>query len=174
MYVLFMLFGRKVFDNFMFELCMLFYRKASTCFAYVVWMLSRRKVFDMFSVHFTNAIFQKSCLDVLCTFYLCYLTETFSKCFYLCYVAGKMHDEFICVWYISDNRTYIRVPVAGQRGANDGWLLDDGTELTYFNWYPGQPNNKNNNQDCLELKEHDQLWDCPCVLNFPAVFICEI
>jgi len=144
---------------------------------YILFILFDRKVFDMFYVCFIYAIWQKKIRHVLCTFYLCYLAEKFStilctNC--VCYVAEKMHDEFICVWYISDNRTYIRVTVAGQRGPNDEWLLDDGTELTYFNWYPGQSNNNNNNHDCLELKEHDQFWDCPCVLNFPAVFICEI
>jgi len=64
------------------------------------------------------------------------------------------------------------VAVAGYRTSVNNWTLDDGTMLTYFNWYPGEPSSTF--AKCLELVYQVFLYDCACILNHPAEYICEI
>ena len=73
--------------------------------------------------------------------------------------------------YLTANRPYIRVIVAGNRTGVYEWTLDDGSKLTYFNWYPGQPNTEN--EPCLEMFRNEQLFDHSCEFSRPATFVCE-
>jgi hypothetical protein len=66
-------------------------------------------------------------------------------------------------------------------GANDkdiegSWVWSNGTS-SYTNWYPGEPNNTGNSEDCAVDRfswsgSSDERWgDWPCATEFP--FICE-
>lgn len=68
-------------------------------------------------------------------------------------------------------------------GLNDigieGFYVWDGDSSTYTNWYPGEPNNSQGNEDCVEDRfadptqgKYSQQWnDFPCTQQNP--FICE-
>ena len=65
--------------------------------------------------------------------------------------------------------------VGGTDDAIEGVWTWQGTEkpLTYFNWYPGQPENNTSSEDCLCLFGHDNFrWhDAVCGEKFHI--ICE-
>jgi len=71
-----------------------------------------------------------------------------------------------CIGSASENAylaSLLQVPAA-YIGLNDAWdegqfTWDCGEPLNYTNWYPGQPNNFNNNQDYVELLSNGQWND---------------
>jgi Lectin C-type domain len=67
---------------------------------------------------------------------------------------------------------------ANDKGIEGSWGWSNGTS-SYANWYPGEPNNGGNGEDCAVDRFswkvggiYDERWnDSPCEMEFP--FICE-
>ncbi|XP_043913734.1 pulmonary surfactant-associated protein D-like [Protopterus annectens] len=51
------------------------------------------------------------------------------------------------------------------------FVYQDGQRLTYTNWGSGEPNNYNNNEDCVTVSTDGEWNDVPCSL--PYVVVCE-
>ena len=62
--------------------------------------------------------------------------------------------------------------IGGFRNAST-WTWSDGTPWDYTNWYEGEPNDRNGNEDCLHTwTDYQNLWnDSPCEGwgNWPSV-----
>ncbi|VDI24984.1 Hypothetical predicted protein, partial [Mytilus galloprovincialis] len=69
-------------------------------------------------------------------------------------------------------RPYSRICIAGEEKVYNTWTLDDGTPLTYFNWYYNEPDHLD--QKCLEIYINDEWFDIECINNDPCVYVCEI
>lgn len=73
-----------------------------------------------------------------------------------------------------------RFCIAGERNppSPDNWVFDDGTSLTYFNWYTDQPNSAY--QKCISVKATrlmgDAWFDCACVFTSTTscMYVCDI
>lgn len=50
------------------------------------------------------------------------------------------------------------------------WISDKST-LVFVNWYPGQPDNKNNNQHCVSICQNEYWTDLTCTTVFR--YICK-
>ena len=50
------------------------------------------------------------------------------------------------------------------------WTSDNST-LGFVNWFPGEPNNDFNNEDCVTICRNGHWNDDKCNLNFP--YICQ-
>ncbi|CAG2191753.1 unnamed protein product [Mytilus edulis] len=71
-------------------------------------------------------------------------------------------------------RPHIRVCIAGEEQPDGSWELEDGTSMSYFNWYPGQP--ESGNQGCIVIKATslgDMWMDASCAYSRSCVFVCE-
>ena len=55
-------------------------------------------------------------------------------------------------------------------GRSGQFVWTDGTPWDYYNWYKGEPNNWNNNEDCAMMKS-DGTWNDEVCGNLYA-FIC--
>ncbi|XP_071172021.1 uncharacterized protein [Mytilus edulis] len=86
--------------------------------------------------------------------------------------------------YLTDflaDRPHNRVCIAGRKQPNGSWELDDGTAMSYFNWYPGQPEGPTHK--CIVMKDlsHGNKWaDRQCLLSidpsrntYNCSFVCE-
>nr|XP_023023075.1 macrophage mannose receptor 1-like [Leptinotarsa decemlineata] len=54
------------------------------------------------------------------------------------------------------------------------WTWSNGSNITFFNWYPGEPNSARGDESCLEVfkKNNDVFWnDQPC--GDKRAYICE-
>ena len=52
------------------------------------------------------------------------------------------------------------------------WLWVDGSYVTYTNWYNGEPNDNNGEEDCVEMSSTGKWNDQNC--NDSVSYICEI
>ncbi|CAC5424006.1 unnamed protein product [Mytilus coruscus] len=73
-----------------------------------------------------------------------------------------------------DVRPHIRVCIAGEEQQDGSWALEDGTTMSYFNWYPGQP--ESGNQGCIVIKDTslgDMWMDASCAYSKSCSFVCK-
>ncbi|CAG2209991.1 CD206 [Mytilus edulis] len=86
-----------------------------------------------------------------------------------------INDEWFDIQCINNDpseRPYSRICIAGEEKVYNIWTLDDGTPLTYFNWYYIEPDHLD--QKCLEIYINDEWFDIECINNDPCVYVCEI
>ena len=50
------------------------------------------------------------------------------------------------------------------------WTSDNST-VSFVNWYPGEPNNDFNNEDCVTICRNKHWNDGNCIQNLP--YICQ-
>jgi C-type mannose receptor len=64
------------------------------------------------------------------------------------------------------------------RHENDTWKWMDGSELDFFNWHVGEPNNAGTGEDCAEMIADSAEWndvDCNAVRRVTCRYQpCEI
>jgi hypothetical protein len=53
------------------------------------------------------------------------------------------------------------------------WMWDDGSDLVYDNWNSGEPNDSGSNEDCMEMRSGDGLWN-DAVCTRVRTFVCEL
>ncbi|VDI42493.1 Hypothetical predicted protein [Mytilus galloprovincialis] len=63
--------------------------------------------------------------------------------------------------HIMDGRPYAPVYIDGEKQPDNTWRQEDGSLLTYFNWYPNEPNGDGN---CIQLCTGDMWCDVRCDL----------
>ncbi|XP_065145804.1 galactose-specific lectin nattectin-like [Paramisgurnus dabryanus] len=66
-----------------------------------------------------------------------------------------------------------RVWIGGHDGEIEGqWLWSDGSQFHFTNWCPGEPNNNDVNEHCLEINfSNTRCWnDAPC--SYTISYIC--
>ena len=64
--------------------------------------------------------------------------------------------------------------IGGRASESREWSwADNKTAFIYANWGPGEPNNHNNNEYCLEIMRTNGMWnDLPCGNTLP--FVCSM
>lgn len=70
----------------------------------------------------------------------------------------------------------IRICIAGKEQPDGSWKLENGTAMSYFNWYPGQPGSAT--EPCIIIKATtlgDMLMDRSCSASslYGCSFVCE-
>ena len=56
-------------------------------------------------------------------------------------------------------------------GRRNTFAWSDGTTLRYTNWKRGEPNNWDENEDCIHLYADGKWNDIPC--STPSSFVCK-
>jgi len=96
-------------------------------------------------------------------------------------IESAEENEFIKSKYLTEESGHYWIGLSDSVDEGN-WKWSDGTELTgYRNWARGQPNDWNNNQDCVEIRKgrhadknnYDGDWqDRACSVN--QGYICEL
>ncbi|CAG2239622.1 unnamed protein product [Mytilus edulis] len=73
--------------------------------------------------------------------------------------------------HIMGGRPYGPVLIDGEKQQHNEWRQKDGSLLTYFNWYPDEPNGDGN---CIQLCNDDKWCDVRCDLFQRVVYCCEV
>ncbi|CAC5415386.1 unnamed protein product [Mytilus coruscus] len=87
--------------------------------------------------------------------------------------SQEMQDYFTD--FLAD-RPHIRICIAGKEQPDGSWELDDGTTLSYFNWYPGQPEGAYHPCIIIKATSLGDMWmDHPCLSSssHSCSFVCE-
>ncbi|CAG2199195.1 unnamed protein product [Mytilus edulis] len=87
--------------------------------------------------------------------------------------SQEMQDYFTN--FLAD-RPHDRICIAGNEQPDGSWKLEDGTAMSYFNWYPGQPESAT--QRCIVIKATslgDMWMDRNCITSslYSCSFVCE-
>lgn len=67
-------------------------------------------------------------------------------------------------------RPYGPVLIDGEKQQHNEWRQEDGSLLTYFNWYPNEPSGDGN---CIQLCTGDKWCDVRCDLIQRVRYCCE-
>ena len=77
------------------------------------------------------------------------------------------NDEMVFISCLQDPASIHKSWIGAKRNGNT-FLWTDGSEFSFENWKPGQPNNQGGNEDCVEFDSdpgqswHNQWNDSPC------------
>ncbi len=55
------------------------------------------------------------------------------------------------IYQVLKSRNIGTVWIGVHRHANDKFITVSGTDVSYTNWYPGEPNNGGGNEDCVQM-----------------------
>ncbi|XP_071138848.1 pulmonary surfactant-associated protein A-like [Mytilus edulis] len=72
--------------------------------------------------------------------------------------------------HVMVGRPHDPVLIDGEKQPDDTWRQEDGSLLTYSNWYPNEPNGDGN---CIQLCTGDKWCDVRCRFVQDVLYMCE-